>query len=61
MRILKQKFQDPIQTEKFIIIAACVPTNCKECNVPRSSNEIAKKGSLENTVMTKKDVKNVKN
>ena len=35
------------------IIAACVYFACKECNVPRSSNEIAKMFSLENTVMTK--------
>ena len=35
------------------IIAACVYFACKECNVPRSSNEIAEMFNIEPTVMTK--------
>jgi transcription initiation factor TFIIIB Brf1 subunit/transcription initiation factor TFIIB len=35
------------------IIAACVYFACKECNVPRSSKEIAEIFKLESTVMTK--------
>jgi transcription initiation factor TFIIB len=35
------------------IIAACVYFACKECKVPRSSNEIAEMFSLKTTVMTK--------
>lgn len=35
------------------IIAACVYFACKECNVPRSSKEIAEIFSLESTIMTK--------
>ena len=35
------------------IIAACVFYACKECNVPRSTKEIAEIFNLESTVMTK--------
>lgn len=35
------------------IIAACVYFSCKECNVPRSSKEIAEMFSINSTVMTK--------
>jgi transcription initiation factor TFIIB len=35
------------------IIAACVFFACKECNVPRSTKEIAEIFNLESTVMTK--------
>jgi len=35
------------------IIAACVYFACKECNVPRSSNEIAEMFSIAPTIMTK--------
>jgi transcription initiation factor TFIIIB Brf1 subunit/transcription initiation factor TFIIB len=35
------------------IIAACVYFSCKECNVPRSSNEIAEMFNIESTIMTK--------
>ena len=35
------------------IIAACVYFSCKECNVPRSSKEIAEMFGITSTVMTK--------
>tara|TARA_Y100000389_G_scaffold204694_1_gene258931 strand:+ start:460 stop:1401 length:942 start_codon:yes stop_codon:yes gene_type:complete len=35
------------------IIAACVYFACKECNVPRSSNEIAEIFGIKTTIMTK--------
>jgi transcription initiation factor TFIIB len=35
------------------IIAACVYHACKECNVPRSINELAHMFSIQSTVMTK--------
>ena len=35
------------------IIAACVFYACKECNVPRSSKEIANMFDIDITVMTK--------
>ena len=35
------------------IIAACVYFSCKECNVPRSSNEVAEIFSIPQTTMTK--------
>ena len=35
------------------IIAACVYFSCKECNVPRSSNEIAEMFDIKQTIMTK--------
>lgn len=40
-------------TNRKGIIAACVYFACKECNVPRSSNEIAEMFSIETTIMTK--------
>ena len=35
------------------IIAACVYNSCKECNAPRSPNEIAEIFMIENKIMTK--------